>query len=223
MKKRLILSIIAFLCIIPAKAQLQLGIKAGYLYDQPVVNTQYAYTRNYYPGSGALFAIPIQYDFFDWFGLVVEPQVQFRQTGYKLATWHSESQYNLMMDFPIMANFSWGGEKIRGFVNVGGYTGVWLNSWANKCEINITSTPTELSEKRQFNNNDNRFDGGITGGIGLRWFNDKKVNMSLEYRYYYGLSSYQKTHADGNTYGFYNNMQAVTLGVHFNNLGRKSK
>lgn len=223
MKNSILISLFVLLGTLPAQAQLQVGIKAGYLYDKPVVNTQYAYTRQYHPGSGAVLAAPVQYDFLEWFGLVIEPQLQFRQTDYYLRDWHSERQKNLLLDFPILANFSWGGEKVRGFVNIGGYLGGWLDSWSSKKDSFESSDIAEETGKRKFSKDDNRFDGGLTGGIGLRWFNDRKVSMSLEYRYYYGLTSYRKTHADGSSYGFYNNLQTVTLGVHFCKLCKKSK
>lgn len=209
-----------------AAGVLSLGVNAGWLYDTPVVNTQYAYNRVYSPGSGAVLGVPVQYDFKDWFALFAEPGIQYRNSRYRLAHWYSETRHNLYLDIPVMASFSFGGKSVRGFVNAGGYAGAWLAGWQDKHTDEITGVleSAEGTFRKEMTGEDCRFDAGLVAGAGLRLFSDKNISCVLEYRFYYGLTSSRTMHSSGFSYAAYDNLQTVTLGIRFNNLFKtKSK
>ena len=59
---------------------------------------------------------------------------------------------NNYLQLPIMASFSFGSEKLRGFCNLGVYGGYWLNSSRKGREMNTTSWKAyDFSEKMKFN------------------------------------------------------------------------
>jgi len=212
MKRIVLFFIVALLCSDMAMAQWSVGLNAGVNIDQPRVNTQYAYTRNYVYGTGAILALPVQYNFYDWLGLVMEPNCQYRCTYYSQTNFYSETQHNVYMEVPLMVDFSFGGKKVRGFVRVGGYIGGWLAGW-RECMMNGESSSQTM--KHEFTDQQRRFDAGLAGGIGLRWLTHRKVSMSLEYRYYYDCLSSELPHRVG-SYNRFDNLHSVTLGVQFN-------
>jgi len=212
MKRQFSILLLTLLCSGVTMAQWSVGVSAGANIDQPRVNTQYAYTRTYSYGAGAVLALPVQYNFRDWVGLVLEPNWQYRNTRYSQALWYQEKQHDLYMEVPVMVDFSFGGKKVRGFARVGGYIGGWLASWRD-CTLDEWDTHQVIQQ--QFTDQQRRLDAGVVGGIGLRWLADRKVSMSLEYRYYYDCLSSEKPHKVG-SYNRYDNLHSITLGVHFN-------
>lgn len=88
-------------------------------------------TCAYEARDGFTVGIPVQYDFRDWFGLRAD--LVFVQKGQKM---HRTDTYNAIhtdtrnnyLQLPVMASFSFGGERLRGFLNAGGYVGGWLSS-----------------------------------------------------------------------------------------------
>ena len=95
------------------------------------MDTGYAYDLRYEARDGFTVGIPVQYDFRDWFGLRAD--LVFVQKGQKM---HRTDTYNAIhtdtrnnyLQLPVMASFSFGGERLRGFLNAGGYVGGWLSS-----------------------------------------------------------------------------------------------
>jgi len=210
----IVCALVAILFPLDGMAQWSIGIDAGFDYNQPRVNTQYAYTRNYSCGPGATLALPVQYNFLDWVGLVLEPGFQYRSTQYTQSALYKEWQHNLYMEVPLMVNFSFGSSKVRGFVNLGGYIGGWLAGWQDQY-VTIDNRQAHDVVAKEFTDQNNRFDAGLVGGIGLRWLCDRKVSMSLQYRYYWDMVSCEKPHKVG-SYNRYDNLHTITLGVHFN-------
>lgn len=95
------------------------------------MDTGYAYDMRYEERGGFTVGIPVQYDFFDWLG--VRAEVSFVQKGHKMHrtdVWnklHTDTRNNYL-HVPVMARFSFGGQRVRGFLNAGGYIGGWLSS-----------------------------------------------------------------------------------------------
>lgn len=197
-------------------AQWQVGAKFGWLHDKPKVNTQYAYNKSYEAGNGCLIGLPAQYNFNKYLGVIVEPELQYRTSKYSLSDWHHETKKDINIDIPIMGEFSFGSDAFRGFVRFGGYIGGWLAEWQEK-EDNIGKIYKGNSTDRlEFTDEYNRFDAGITGGIGCRLFNDKKINITLEYRLYFSQNSKLNSYIDGSDFNYYDNLQSITVGVNFN-------
>ena len=63
------------------------------------------------------------------------------RSGY-VAGFHSEWSNNYL-SLPIVAQFSFGGKRLRGFVNGGGYLGYWLSSYQKDNTANYDNTIKE--------------------------------------------------------------------------------
>jgi hypothetical protein len=180
----------------------------------------------YERGHGFEIAIPGQYRFTEWFALRAE--LQFIQKNYTQdRDGNFEGSYmdvtNSFLDFPLMAQFSFGGSKLRGFLNAGGYIGVWLNSRRKGKLFESTfdvwnpddTYYYEYDEKVEFDRTrDNRLDAGLLLGIGVQ-YEWKPVTFFIEGRYHYGLTDLQKDYMYGQIPRI-NDTAAVTLGVLFN-------
>ena len=95
---------------------------------------------------------------------------------------------------PVMASFGFGGEKLRGFCNVGVYGGYWLNSHRKGTDVNNVSHYTySFDEKVEFDKDrDQRWDCGFVGGLGLEYRFAKRWGAQVEARYYYSTTSFCK-------------------------------
>ena len=175
------------------------------------MDTGYAYDMRYEERGGFTVGIPVQYDFFDWLG--VRAEVSFVQKGHKMHrtdVWnklHTDTRNNYL-HVPVMARFSFGGQRVRGFLNAGGYIGGWLSSrrkglayryFGDGSDDNsgwITpGNSYEFDEKVPFDSRrDNRFEAGLAGGIGVACRVAPRVEVEVEGRCYYALTDMQKAY-----------------------------
>ena len=197
-------------CMALAAAQWRVGVTAGYARNTLSMDTGYAYDLRYEARDGFTVGIPVQYDFFDWFGLRAD--VVFVQKGQKM---HRTDVYNAIrtdtrnnyLQLPVMANFSFGGERVRGFLNAGGYVGGWLSGrregvtrrfFSDAGDENGAITPDnryEFDEKVPFDSRrDNRFEAGLVGGVGVSYRVAPRVELQAEGRCYYALTDMQKNY-----------------------------
>ena len=111
-------------------AQWRVGANVGLSYNHPTIDKQYMTDLVYKDRCGLSFGLMGQYDFNDWLG--VRAELDWVQKNYRQTRNVAENQdYKFTNDYllmPVMASFSFGGEKLRGFCNVGVYGGYWLNS-----------------------------------------------------------------------------------------------
>lgn len=105
------------------------------------------------------------------------------------------------MQLPVYTHFSFGGEKLRGFINAGVYMGYWIASRTEGTQCQYfydiidpyAQAPFHFDEKVPFDNRrDNRFDGGLMTGLGIQYQLTPYIQLVVEGRYYRGLSDLQK-------------------------------
>ena len=218
-----------------------IGLAGGYSNNSLYASTAERPFTELQNGHGFEAAIPIRYRVNSW--LAFQGEIQYIQKNYTVQrTGHLSQLYNTVtnhfIDFPIMANFSFGGEKLRVFANLGAYVGVWIYS-RQKGTIAASSYnyfelgPDEDSryyyyyhdydEKVEFDpRRDARFDGGLLAGIGVQYA-IPACTFLIEGRYNYGLTDLQQN------YGYYmlpkmNSTFNVRLGVLLNmNIFKSSK
>lgn len=237
MKKILILTLFFGLAA-GVQAQLlgkfDIGVRGGATANIVGYNSQYQSNRGFDNSFreivGFEVGIPMAYHFTDVLALQWEVNLQQRQNRYtayydkadKDRYLFSEKQKNLFLDVPVLLNISFGGEHVRGFVNAGLYFGAWVyGDRAGK----ISSSPiyagaledsyTEYRLAKEWNQYDQRFDMGLSAGVGMRWLCDQPVAMSLEFRFNYGFMTRQKQ-ASISAFNVYDTPLALTLGLHFN-------
>lgn len=210
-------------------AQWKVGVTAGYDYNFYSVDTQYAYDLNFGNRGGFTAGIIGEYGFRDWFGLRAE--LVYLQKGHKMDRLYNETRQQRRdnyLELPILARFSFGSEKIRGFLHAGGYVGYWMSSRIKGEEISLTYDPDKQIEGEKpnmafkyshsytFNSRrDNRFDAGVVGGIGVGYRILPQLEVEVEGRCYYSLTSTTKDYMKYNKQPRYNTTVAIQTGVKY--------
>jgi len=209
--KKLFLSL-ALMLPITVFAQWRVGVNAGGDVNHYSINTQFQSDLQYKDRWGVTMGVMGQYDFFDWLG--VRAELDWTQKNYRMKRQvHENVDYkytNNYLQLPVMASFSFGGKKLRGFCNLGIYGGYWLNSSRKGSDMNaFTWTAYDFTEKVEFNDErDQRWDFGFIGGAGLEYRFAAKWAAQLELRYYYSTVSVQKDYT-----GFKDNRYHSTLAL----------
>lgn len=124
---------------------------------------------------------------------------------------------NIYAMLPVMADFSFGGEKLRGHLLCGGFAGYWLQADQNGKTYWMTDYYVyfnDFDEKREFNSEDQRFTAGVVGGIGLSFEATSHETFFLESLYYYDLVSYHKGYTHLNDPRYLNTL-SVSIGCYY--------
>jgi hypothetical protein len=195
--------LLAFVLLLPLtiQAQWRVGVNGGASWNHYAVDKQYQTDYRYVPQWSGTAGIFTQYNFFDWLGL--RAGVYYAQRNYR----HTRSTYadrlNVKYDnnyllFPVTANFSFGGQKVRGYANIGIYGGAWLASHRSGTEFNsFSNKATEFSESYVFNEQrDERGDFGYTGGLGIEYRFHEHWMMQVEATCYYSVVSATKQYME---------------------------
>ena len=166
---------------------------------------------------GATIGITGQYDVTNWLGVRADlnwTQKNYRHYRDRLPIEHK--YFNNYLQLPVMASLSMGGEKLRGFVNLGVYGGYWLSSHREGSDFNSFSAMTySFSEKVEFDSDrDQRWDCGLVGGVGLEYRFAKHWAAQVEARHYYSTTSAQKQYMKVKDYR-YNHTTAIQAGVYY--------
>lgn len=208
---------------LPVRSQWRIGLEAGYDYDVYTLNTGYQYDFNYVPQGGLTIAVPFHRQFNDWAALrfdlaYVQKNTRMYRSGiYKEMYTDSKNSY---LSLPVMANFSFGGAYVRGFVNAGGYIGYWTSGNVTGCQPNVDLAPdvaeyVSFSEKYVFSKKrDNRFDAGLTGGLGISIQTKGRAGFNIEGRVYHGLTSTKNDYMRVN-YPAYHTTFTLQAGIFF--------
>ncbi len=195
--KKTTLLIIACLTAVTANAQWRLGVSGGYGYNEYHVDRHYMTDFRYEGLWGATAGIVGQYDFKSWLG--VRAEVNWAEKSYRLKRSHymrtvDNKTYNHYLQVPVMASFSFGGDKLRGFCNAGFYGAYWLKSHYRGFDTNTISDKTYLiEENRSFDDDrDQRWEFGGVGGLGMEFRFAYHWAAQVEGRCYYSTTSTQK-------------------------------
>ena len=137
-----------------------------------------------------------QYDVNSW--LAVRADLNWTQKNYRkhrMVLSQMDFKYqNNYLQLPVMASFSTGGEKLRGFCNLGVYGGYWFNSYLSGSDYNSFGQYLyTFSKKQEF---------------------DSDWAAQVEVRYYYSTVSSTKQYMRVNDYR-YNSTTAVQLAAYY--------
>lgn len=165
---------------------------------------------------GGTVGIMGQYDIADWAGIRFEldwMQKNYRQTRETLKV-YDYKYVNNYLQLPVMGSFSFGGQKVRGFCNLGIYGGYWLNSSRKGFDYNaLTQKGYDFTEKVEFyDDRDRRWDFGFVGGAGLEYRFASHWAAQVELRYYYSTVSTTKVNDVAKDYR-YNSTLALQAGL----------
>lgn len=233
-KLRFFLISFAFTFIVfPMRAQWSLGLQAGYTHNSLTTSSSYFYDRVFHPQGGFTLGLPVQYAFTDWFSVgceatFIQKSYETHRSGY-YSILHEEVNNNYL-SIPLYAHFSFGGTKLKGFLNAGGYFGGWLSSHAKGTYPSVFSLENSIgngshyeddmfissyNQKMQFDSRrDNRFEAGGMMGIGMSYLLSPQIQLLGECRYYHSLTDMQKDYMKGKI-PRYNNTFAFQAGILF--------
>ncbi len=203
-----------------SKAQLYIGLEAGGNQNYLITNISNLVSAEYVPINGFNIAIPIQYKVNDWFALeaapgLIQKNYQMQRTGFYAGVYQLTK--NNYFQVPLTAQFSFGGNKLKGYLDLGGYVAYWASSHIKGAFANALndqpfgsnypyyavtvfdySTPYRYDEKYQFNSTtDNRLELGLTAGLGISYQACSKCKVFTEFKYYDGLTDLQKKYQQG--------------------------
>ena len=198
-------------------AQWRLGIYAGIDHCNHELSNGYAYTNLINGKSGGIFGIMGQYNFCDWFGVRADINLQNRNYNAIYSLELDRYRYrNTYVTLPILANFSFGSQQLRGYVNAGGYIAHWISK---KVECQQVLNPldrgdeAETSEPSDFGKADRRFDAGLAGSIGISYLVLPELAINAEGSIYYGLVNSHKTGSSYFKQPAYDTTLGLTIGV----------
>jgi len=211
-------------------AQLYMGIEAGVTNNFFVTNNAAQLSTNYNSALGMEVGLPLSYQCKKWFAL--QADLNYTQKNYKITrTGFYKGIYqnntNSYIQLPILANFSFGGSRIRGFMNIGLYGAYWMSSKVKGVEpnilnlidtaVNATTVLNENSgysynEKYQFSNiKDNRFELGWLTGVGISYTLKSASRLFVEARFTSSLTDQQKQYQINQT-PRYNDTYGISVG-----------
>lgn len=99
------------------------------------------------------------------------------------------------LEIPLMTHIFFGSQRFKGFVNLGPEVSYMIGSSVNSNfdYKNVSAVPNFPLKNRMTEqlamDVKNRFDYGITGGIGVEYKLNRKHSVTLEGRYYFGLGN----------------------------------
>lgn len=105
---------------------------------------------------------------------------------------------NSYLMLPLMADFSFGGKRLRGHWLAGGYAGYWLSKRRKGTTYWMTDYYVyfePFDETRDFTDGDRRLTAGFAFGAALSYAVDKHWEMSLDALYYYDIVSHHNGYA----------------------------
>lgn len=205
-KFKTILTILCLLCGCTALAQTHFkprislgghaGVSMGRLELSPSVPQKYL--------MGTTGAVTFRFTEEKLFGLVAE--LGWTQRGWKEDFEESPLRYSRTLTYiniPVMTQIIFGSRRFKCFINLGPEVSYMI---ANSISANFDYTDLskvhdwpERSRMTEQLNMDikNKFDYGITGGIGFEFYVQPRHSITLEGRYYYGLGNvFPSTKAD---------------------------
>lgn len=125
------------------------------------------------------------------------------------------------LQIPLMTHIFFGSQRFKGFINLGPEVSYMIgNSISSNFDYaNIANVPDSPSQYRMTEQMSmdikNKFDYGITAGLGMEYKLNRKHSITLEGRYYFGLgnifASSKKDVFDASRHSSI----MVTLGYHF--------
>lgn len=179
-----------------AESKWKIGVAVGYTNNSYSMNNSYQSDWQQSSRGGVSLGLTGQYNVVDWFG--VRMDLQWMQRNYRNSRAMQVDEYNYTNDYmqiPLMADFSFGGRKLRGFFDAGVYCGYWLSSRVKGMGTNVLNNVTaeHISQSNMINSKrDNRMVFGYVGGVGLEYRFLPQWSCQLECRYYYDATSQVK-------------------------------
>ena len=206
---------------VEANAQWAVGAKFGPTWTTADRSYTGRIDETYSPLVGMDAGFLTRYNFNEWLAVRADLSIMLRSHRMDRHLNYLDPVYteyrNIYAMLPVMADFSFGGEKLRGHLLCGGFAGYWLQADQNGKTYWMTDYYVyfnDFDEKREFNNEDQHFTAGVVGGIGLSFEATSHETFFLESLYYYDLVSYHKGYTHLNDPRYLNTL-SVSIGCYY--------
>ena len=204
-----------------------IGVKGGWSYTSIDRSNMGRVDETYSPLSGYDVGVQARYSLLDWLAIRADLDVMSRSHKMDRNLHYLDPVYtkysNDYLVLPVMADFSFGGKKLRGHA----YGGVYGASWTKARTEGTTFWMTDyyvyfedFKENREFNNEDWRLTAGGVGGLGLSyaftdtWKNGGGPVITLDALYYHDLVSHHIGYSNLSDSRYLGTL-TVTLGLAF--------
>lgn len=100
---------------------------------------------------------------------------------------------NTYLVLPVVADFSFGGERLRGHMLAGAYAGYWTGERRRGTTFWMTDYYVyfePFDEQREFTAEDQRLNAGVAFGAGLSYPLGSRLEVAAEALYHYDLTSH---------------------------------
>ncbi len=219
-----------------ARAQLYAGLEAGWNRNETHTSTAYRTFTRYKPVNGFSIEMPVQYRFNNW--LAIQTGISYIQKNYRLERTQFfdgiyEQYCNSYIQLSLMGRFFFGGQKLRGYFDAGGYAAYWAGGRTKGVTIGVFSplknvpdneqlyryldlnTPYSYDEQYTFDSRrDRRLELGLATGAGISYSPCGKGIFFIEAHYYRAMTDQQKNYMIGQI-PRYNDTYALQVGYLF--------
>lgn len=204
--KKILFSLMMLVSLTCTAQKWKMGVTMGGDINTYVIDKQYQYDWRYKNVKGMTMGLMGQYQLKEWFALRAD--INYTQKNYKqyrtgIASCENYKHYNSYVQLPLMANFSFGGKHLRGFLNLGVYGAYWTEGrisgtvteeiFGDVLDQQMYDTPVPVDQSYSFNSvRDNRIELGVVGGAGMEYRINRHWSVETEMRMYYSLTSTTK-------------------------------
>ncbi len=197
-------------------AQFGIGVKGGLDFNSVTRSNSGRIDETYHAKKGADYGLVLSYQINEWFALRANVEMLSRSHTMKRNLNVVKGIYtdynNQYLTVPVMADFTFGGTKLRGHFMMGGYVSYWMAANVSGTTVSIYDEMIPFDEKMEFNEYHNRFVAGLVAGPGLSFGLTDNISLELDALLYYDLMSYMKV-SKITPDPRYNNTVSLTLGV----------
>lgn len=176
-------------------AQWAVGIKGGVNSTSVDRSNAGRIDETYSSLRGFDWGIQGHYSFNDWLAIRVDLEYMTRShrmdRNLNIVDTLFMEYTNSYLMLPVMADFSFGGKKLRGHLLCGGFAGYWLTAHRNGVTFSVTGL-YDTDEDLEFNDETQRLTAGLAGGVSLTYDINNWLGVNLDALYYYDLVSYRK-------------------------------
>ncbi len=197
-------------------AQFGIGLKGGLDFNSVTRSNAGRVDETYHAKNGADYGIILSYQINDWFAMRANVEMLSRSHTMKRNLNAVKDIYtdynNQYLTVPIMADFTFGGAKVRGHFIMGGYVSYWMLANVSGNTFDLYDKIMPFDEKMEFNEYHNRVVAGVVAGPGLSCDLSDNISLEVDALFYYDLMSYMKI-SKVSPQPRYNNTASLTLGV----------
>ena len=202
MKQTIVSALLLWLMVlatVEVSAQWAVGVRGGWTSTTITRSNANRIDETYSAQNGLEFGVMGRYTFNPW--LAVRANLSFMQRSHRMDRIlnYIDPVYtvyrNSYLMLPVEADFSFGGQRLRGHLLAGGYCGYWLARRSSGTTYWMTDYYVYFDDfywEHGFTDSDIRFCAGLVAGAALSYSIDLHWQLSLDALYYYDLTSHHR-------------------------------